>query len=339
MEAHSDTPVLPTPAPTLPHARGPRSHALIRALTDGGTIGVPEPSSDPLRDEDLHLALYVCYELHYRGFEGVDDECEWDPELLRFRRTLEREFENALAATIRVSDEEALDVSSTLRDLAGATTLDLASFLGRRASLDQIREFVMHRSAYHLKEADPHTFVIPRLSDGPKAALVEIQADEYGGGRPLRMHAALFSRMMVGLGLDPTYGAYLNVIPSSSLAPVNLMSLFGLHRGWRGAAVGHLALFELTSARPNRLYGDGLRRLGLGPEVTAFHDEHVEADSIHDMIATYDLAAALAEAEPGLAGSIVFGAKALDLMEGMASSQLLDPWERGLSSLLASGTA
>ncbi len=271
------------------------------------------------------------------GSKGSTTRANGNPELLRFRQAVEREFEDDLAAAIRVSDEEALDVSSTLRDLAAASTLDLASFLGRRASLEQVREFVMHRSAYHLKGADPHTWVIPRLSDGPKAALVEIQSDEHGGGRPLRMHAALFSRMMRGLGLDTTYGAYLNVIPASSLAPVNLMSLFGLHRGWRGAAVGHLALFELTSARPNRLYGDGLRRLGLGPEVTAFHDEHVEADSVHDMIATYDLAAALADAEPGLAGTIVFGAKALDLMEGFASSHLLDPWERGRSSPLSSG--
>jgi hypothetical protein len=76
-----------------------------------------------------------------------------------------------------------------------------------------------------------------------------------------------------------------------------------------------------------------LRRLGFGPEVTAFHDEHVEADSIHDMIATYDLAAALAESEPALATSIVFGAKALDLLEGLASAHILRAWEFDGSSL------
>ena len=48
---------------------------------------------------------------------------------------------------------------------------------------------MLHRSAYHLKEADPFTWAIPRLDGSPKAALVEIQADEYGGGHAARMHA------------------------------------------------------------------------------------------------------------------------------------------------------
>lgn len=335
MDDHRMTdPRIKSPEPTLPLPRGPLSQALIDALLDGRAPDIAEISStEPLGDDDLHLALYVCYELHYRGFSEVDDAMEWDPALLAFRLVMERAFEEALVSAIDVSDEEATDVSSTIRGLASASTMDLANFLGRRAELDQVREFVVHRSAYHLKEADPHTFVIPRLSGGPKAALVEIQADEYGGGRPLRMHATLFAHMMLGLGLDMTYGAYLDEIPGSTLASVNLMSLFGLHRRWRGAAAGHLALFELSSARPNRLYGDGLRRLGFGPEVTAFHDEHVEADSIHDMIATYDLAAALAEAEPDLAPSIVFGARALDLIEGRAAKAMVAAWERGDSSL------
>ena len=53
-----------------------------------------------------------------------------------------------------------------------------------------------------------------RASRGaPKAALVEIQADEYGGGRPERMHARLFADAMDALGLDARYGAYLDRDP------------------------------------------------------------------------------------------------------------------------------
>ena len=44
----------------------------------------------------------------------------------------------------------------------------------------------------------------------PKAALVEIQADEYGGGRAERIHAQLFADAMDALGLDSRYGAYLD---------------------------------------------------------------------------------------------------------------------------------
>jgi Iron-containing redox enzyme len=52
-----------------------------------------------------------------------------------------------------------------------------------RGTLAQLREFAIHRSAYQLKEADPHTWAIPRLTGAVKAAMVEIQADEYGDGR------------------------------------------------------------------------------------------------------------------------------------------------------------
>jgi len=127
-------------------------------------------------------------------------------------------------------------------------------------------------------------------------------------------------------------------MPGATLANVNLMSLFGLHRRWRAAAVGHLALFELGSPLPNRRYGNGLRRLGFGSDTTDFHDEHVEADAVHSMIATYDLAGRLAEDEPDLAADILFGARALSFVEGAASSHLLDSWKEGRSSLLQPAT-
>lgn len=324
----------------LPAARGPLSGAVIDAMR-GVAVAVPQVRvGDALVDDDLHLGLYLCYELHYLGLAGIDDRMEWDPAVLAIRAQLELAFEQALLERIswpRVSPD---DVADRLREIANATGMRLSQYLARDASLEQFREFVMHRSAYHLKEADPHTWAIPRLTGAPKAALVEIQADEYGGGIPTRVHARLFADMMERLGLDRTYGADLGVTPGSTLATVNLMTLFGLHRRWRGAIVGHLAAFELTSSRPNRLYGDGLRRLGYGPEVTRFFDEHVIADSVHDMIATYDLAGALAADHPDLAPSIVFGALSLDVVEGSFGGHLLSSWNDGESSLrpVAAGT-
>jgi hypothetical protein len=147
------------------------------------------------------------------------------------------------------------------------------------------------------------------------------------------MHAVLFGGTMRMLGLDATYGAYLDRIPGVTLATVNLMSLFGLHRRMRGSAMGHLAAFELGSARPNRLYGDGLRRLGHGEDVTRFFDEHVEADSVHDMIATYDLAGSLAHQEPALATDIVFGARALGALDERWARVVLERWRSGATSL------
>ena len=207
--------------------------------------------------------------------------------------------------------------------------------LARRPAIEHFREFVVQRSAFQLKEADPHTWAIPRLAGRAKAALVEIQADEYGSGDPARIHQEMYRATMEALGLDSTYGAYLDHIPGATLATVNLISMFGLHRRLRGAAVGHLAAYEMGSPAGSRHYANALRRLGFGDRATAFFDEHVEADSVHEAIASHDMAGALALAEPALAGDILFGARALGLVERRFAEHILAAWGRAESSLRA----
>ncbi|HEX5762657.1 MAG TPA: iron-containing redox enzyme family protein [Solirubrobacterales bacterium] len=291
--------------------------------------------ADPLGDDDFQLALYLCYELHYRSFPGVDPAWEWSPTLLAARAALEAAFfgalEDAVGAGEPVDPGEVGDHLFRLEE--GDQGVSLSRHLERHADLGQFREFVVHRSLYQLKEADPHSWAIPRLSGPAKVALLEVQADEYGGGRPERMHSALFAKTMRALGLDDRENAYLDRIPGSTLATVNLMSACGLHRERLGAIVGHLAMFEMTSAIPNRRYGNALRRLGFDAEATDFYDEHVEADAMHENIAAYDLAGGLAKAHPELAVDIVFGARALLHLEDRFARRLLAAWEAGESSL------
>src|SRR3712207_3413975 len=116
---------------------------------------------------------------------------------------------------------------------------------------------------------------------------------------------------------------------------VNRRSCLGLHRRWRGAVVGHLALFEMTSSLPNRRYGNALRRLGSGEDATDFFDEHVEADAVHEAVASVDLAGGLVEAEPHLAGDVLWGARALAAIEARWAQHLLGAWEAGRTSLRA----
>jgi hypothetical protein len=113
------------------------------------------------------------------------------------------------------------------------------------------------------------------------------------------------------------------------------MSFFGLHRRLRGAIVGHLAAFETTSPIPNGRYAKGLRRLGMGDDALDFFDEHVEADSVHENIAVYDMAQGLAVAEPSLARDILFGVRALLHLDAVFARHLLDRWDCGETSLLA----
>ena len=330
-----------TAAPCSP--RGPLSDAVLRRLTGTTpTLDVDVDAAlslcdDPLRDEDLQLALFLLYASASGSLEDLDPELEWDPELIGIRRRLEAVFEAALRAAIPVPELPEPTSDAVARALFDLTSADagpsLSRYVARKATLEQVREFFAHRTIYTLREADPHSWAIPRLRGRSKAALVEIQSDEYGGGDPERVHATIFAKAVRAIGLDDTYGAYLDAVPAVTLASHNTMSLFGLNRRLVGAIVGHLAAFEMTSSIPNRFYGDGMRRLGFGEDVTEYFDEHVEADAVHEQIAARDLAGSLAEDRPELLADIMFGAAACLAVDGAVAAHMHDAFTRGESSL------
>nr|WP_296069158.1 iron-containing redox enzyme family protein [uncultured Actinoplanes sp.] len=317
----------------LPGARGNLSASLIDTL-GGATRALPR-TAEPDDREDLHLSLFLLYELAYRGWDGVDDGWEWDLDLLRLRAELERRFSDELREIGGTPERvDAADVPGALAEIVEAEDgPSLSGYLRGRATHEEFREFVIHRSVYHLREADPHSWAIPRLGGRAKAALIEIQMDEYGGGAVDRMHQELFKQTMTWFGLDLTYGAYVDVVPASTLAINNLMSLFGLRRANRGAILGHLAAYEMTSSIPNRAYGNALRRLGGDRAATAFYDEHVEADAVHEQIAAHDLCGTFARAEPDQAGLVLYGARCALALDGVWAGEVLDAWAAGRSSL------
>lgn len=335
---------------TLLTARGLLSEAVLDALTGTGDTDLGaladeavHACDDVAADDDVQLALFLLYASAYGSLESVDPRREWDPALIAVRATLENAFERSLRDAVAVPplpDPTVDAVARALFDLVEADTgPSLSRYVAKKATETQMREFLMHRSIYTLREADPHSWAIARLSGVPKAAIVEIQSDEYGGGRPDRVHAVLFAKAVRGAGLDDTYGAYLDDVPAVTLASHNMMSMFGLNRRLVGAIVGHLAAFEMTSSIPNRLYADGLRRLGFGDDVTDYFDEHVEADAVHEQIAARDLAGSLAFDRPDLLADIMFGAAACLVVDGRIAAHMLHAWERGESSLRAKDAA
>lgn len=336
------------PASTPPLAfsdRGTLSRAVIAHLTGSGEgcghAALAEEaiaaSADIARDDDIQLALFVLYASAYGSLPQLDPDLEWDPALVTTRRILEAAFERELRAGVPMPSlpEPTVDaVGRSLFALAEADTgPSLSRYFVKKATATQAQEMLIQRSAYTLREADPHSWAIPRLDGRAKAALVEIQSDEYGGGRPHRVHAALFARAMRAAGLDDTYGAYVDDLPAVTLASLNMMSMFGLNRRLVGSIVGHLAAYEMTSSIPCRLYADGLRRLGFGSDVSDYFDEHVEADAVHEQIAARDLAGSLAEDHPELLPDIMFGAAACLTVDGWGGAHILDAWSTGTSSL------
>ncbi|HVM28531.1 MAG TPA: iron-containing redox enzyme family protein [Mycobacteriales bacterium] len=297
-----------------------------------GLSSAPVVGSDPF-GEDLQLCLYLAYELHYRAIDGVDDALEWDPDVLRFRSALERSFLHALREVAGAQDEDVEGVLAPLLvEPVGGT--GPSWHLSGAGELWQLREYAAHRSIYHLKEADPQAWVVPRLEGQAKASLVTVQHDEYGAGRADRMHAAMFARLLRDLDLDHRYGAYLDLVPAVTLAPVNLMSMAGLHRALRGVAFAHFVMIEVTSSPGSRRISQAFERLGAGPGGQAFYDEHVEADAVHEQLLRAGLRD-LVDREPGLAADVVLGLRASSALEQRFGDHLLDCWDAGRSSLRA----
>ncbi|WP_431899888.1 iron-containing redox enzyme family protein [Nonomuraea sp. bgisy101] len=313
--------------PSLPTSRGPISAALVTVLSGGSpptsSTAQGVHATDPF-GEDLQLALHLCYELHYRGFDGVAPEWEWDPGLLGVRRELEDAFLTALRGRVAGGDDVAAVLEEQLVEPVDAH--GVSHHLHDRGELWELREYVTHRSIYHLKEADPHAWVIPRLRGRAKAALVAVEYDEFGGGRPEMMHAQLFADLMDELGLNSSYLAYLNVVPAPMLALVNMMSAFGLHRALRGALVGHFAVAEITTPPGAQRMADALERLGVGPRGSLFFTEHIEADAVHEQVLRRDVIGDLLGTEPDLAADIVFGIQATNLLEERLGDHLLGCW-------------
>ncbi len=328
-----------TAEPALPTAHGPLSTAVRRALTGPppgdhlARVGASVRDSDPY-GLDLQLALCMCYELHYRGFAGVDPAWEWNPALLQLRAELERAF---LAGVRR---DVGPITQSAAAEMAAICVEPVDSdgpsyFLRDSGTWEQMREYFAHRSLYHLKEGDPHAFAIPRLTGGAKAAFVAIEFDEYGAGQGPRLHQQLFADLLTAAGLDATYLGYLDAVPAESLAVVNLMSLFGLHRSLRGAAIGHFAATEITSPPGSRRMVQALQRMGAPSACIGFYSEHVEADAVHEQVVRVDVVGDLVAREPQLEPDIVFGMRANAALEDRFAKQVMASWRQDQTSLRA----
>ncbi|MFC3849489.1 iron-containing redox enzyme family protein [Corynebacterium hansenii] len=350
--------------PGPPAPRGPASALLLdlltgrtahtpetmRALADHVDSALAECAGDTgdalLHHDDVQLTLFLLYLLHYGPARWIAGDFEWDPDLLAIRARIEDAFDTVLHDIVELPDAAVTatepapgrTVTEALFAMTDAVAKPgLAMWAGRKATEEQLRELLVLRSIYTLREADPHSWAIPRLRGRAKAALVEIQSDEYGNGRPGRMHAEIFAGTLRGMGLSDAPDAYVDRVPAITLASLNMMSFFGLHRRLRGAVVGHLAAFEMTSSIPNKHYARAFRRHGHGNDVTWYFDEHVEADAVHEQIAGRDLAGGLTDDEPELAADILFGAAASLHMDDLVGAHIDAAWSDGRSALREPG--
>jgi hypothetical protein len=325
----------PSTAPPLPAAQGPLSAAVLELLGGNGSVRAPRTDADPY-GIDLQLALYVCYELHYRGFAGVDPHWEWSPRLLELRAELEDRFLTAVRRDVgAIGASETAHAEMDRLSLEPIDGVGPSYYLRDQGTWEQMREYFVHRSLYHLKEADPHAWVIPRLTGQAKASFVAVEFDEYGGGRGERVHQRLYADLMDAAGLDARYLAYLDAVPGVTLASVNLMSLLGLHRAFRGAVIGHFAATEITSPPGAQRLVHALRRMSAPDACVEFYREHVEADAVHEQVVRTEVVGDLLANEPELESDVVFGIRARDVVEDRLADHLMSCWADERASLLS----
>jgi hypothetical protein len=344
----SSVTALPT-LPTLPTPCGPISEAVVRALTaPPGRRPVPRASTvrgvrDPLTDRDFQLALWMLYEMHYRGFDGVDPFLEWDPLVLAARRSLEMVFERALRELAEPDEGLATDADEVTTALV-RVTIDgaepqVAAFLAREATEQQFRDYLAQRAVFHLRESDAQCFLLARLAGPAKTALAEVQYDEFGAGRSERLHADLFARGLAALGMPTDITTYAEQAHPTVLTTVNAISMLNLHRRLRGAAAGHFAAFEATSSIPCKLIAEGAQRLGLPAEIIDYYSEHVEADAVHEQIAIHDLCGSLVSDDPTLGPDVLLGASICLGVDALAGEALLEAWGADAGAVPEEGLA
>jgi pyrroloquinoline quinone (PQQ) biosynthesis protein C len=330
----------------LPLPRGPLSEHVIATLAhppDSGIVLVGDHAghgsdADGIDSEDEQLALFVLQQLSYRPMSGVDPAWEDQPSFLVLRANLEQAMEQRLRDHLQVPTCAPAAVPEALVALIDdGDGPSLSSWLETKGTLEHLREFAVHRAAYQLQEADPHSFAIPRLDAGTaKTALLELQMDEYGGHEPGEAHAVLFARTMRALGLDPDRGPDIDRLPAVTLATNTLLNRLGRSRRLVAACIGHLAVFEMTSVEPMARYAATCRRVLDGAAATdaaRFFDVHVAADGLHARMAMERLVDGFVAQYPDEAPDLLFGAAALMHVEQQLTEHLLTSWEADETSL------
>jgi len=325
--------------PTLPTARGPLSMAVINLLTERAPrtrfdrIEAPVADCDPY-GIDVQVALYVCYELHYRGFAGVDPGWEWNPGLLHLRARLEDAFRTAIRRDTAGANAPGAGAAGELDRLTAepAADADPSGYLVSRGTWQQLREYFVHRSLHHLTGGDPHTWALPGLTRQSGTSFAAVESGGLGAGRRAEGRQQLFAGLMVAADLDPGYLSYIDVVPAEALAVVNLMSLFGLHRRHRGATVGHSAAMAVTAPRAANRISAALARVNAPEPCQEFYRGHTATDPVREESARSEVGDLIGR-DPALENDVIFGIRAFGVVEDRLAAHLMRCWHNGETSL------
>ena len=289
---------------------------------------------DALAGEEVPLALYCLYELHYRGFAGVSDDWEWDATCLELRRRLERaslrELRYEVFLSYGIEKMHAADVLMELSTLTNDTARLRSALMTTDATDAQTQELTLLRS------------FLPTDSSAVPTGSVAHQRNQATAGerhttsRPLihpswapagaELFGAVSEEHLLGSGKVEN----LELVPSATLSNLNVARMFILHRRWRAALAGHVTQ-QILHAEAHT--GDLASYESEGGVTDRHRWAKVHVDAVAHVAVLDQLIGGVLADEPALSDDVVFGARAYAYLETTFVTRVLSAWVNGRSSL------
>lgn len=189
-------------------------------------------------------------------------------------------------------------------------------FIRESISLEQLKQIVINRSLFFLREPDPWIFAVPKLRGIAKAGLIDLMLDEYGWGKLDHMHSSVYARLMEALELQSEIDHYEAAADWRFLATLNHQWMLGLNPELNNRLLGTIYLTEADSPGAMTNYLAAWARLGIDdPDVLRFYEIHVSADENHRDVALHEVVLPVCEANPDAAKDVargIFDARTLE---------------------------
>lgn len=217
--------------PGRANARGPLSLAVFKAISSRtGSLGPVGLSSrlDTITDGDFQLALYWSLAVQ-RRCDGLRTS-ENDDQLGPFRELMQSAFLEQLREESRCTPAiSSFDATQTKALIGDAKNSAILGYLGAQGTLDQLREFFVHRSVQCVDGCANSLNINDRPSNTASARRAVSKSAQQ---MVLSVeHEANLAAVFDTLDLDPSRGAYVARVPGVTLAAVNFATI------WRRRAV------------------------------------------------------------------------------------------------------
>jgi hypothetical protein len=176
-----------------------------------------------------------------------------------------------------------------------------------------------------------HLRAVSRLLDRTTSLTDHARGAELARAARATLHAQMYRAALESTGIDSRYGVHLESVPGATLSSFNFVMMLVLHRRWRAALVGHVALHE-TYLSSLRNYVAGFERLEMRAAVDYCQAQN-HAGELLDFTGLEELVSDFVATEPELSDDVLFGARAFDFLENSFATRLLSAWSEGRSSL------